>query len=146
MGKESVKGVTTQEQYEQIELDAEASYAARRNMSQAEMDDAVRSGSVPHISSKAEAVDIAKTGGWEVDALMTEMEREVAASGAKKSVLDLEFSSKTLQTLFKQPILMSVQIPSISLFCLSCLPPWVVFCLVLTNRSSLVPICFCPGI
>ncbi|GAB7352580.1 hypothetical protein MBLNU459_g2964t1 [Dothideomycetes sp. NU459] len=87
MGKGSVKDVASQEQNEELQT----TYETRRNMSQSEKDDAIRSGSVPHISNTAEAVDIAKTGGWEVDALITEMERE--AGEFKKGMFDLEFKN-----------------------------------------------------
>ena len=90
------KGVTGNERHEQIEMfDAQqGSYEDRRNMSKSEMDDAIRSGSVPHVSGAAEAIDVAKAGGWEVDALMIEMQKEIDAQGGdKKGIFDLEFKN-----------------------------------------------------
>lgn len=96
MGK-GVKGLAEGEQHENIEMfDAaqQGSYQDRRNMSKSEMEDAIRSGSVPHVGGTSEAVDIAKDGGWEVDALMTEMQKEVDATGGdNKGIFDLEFSN-----------------------------------------------------
>lgn len=71
----------------------DASYAARRNMSVSEIQDAVRSGSVPHIQNRQEALEIAKEGGWEADALIENLERQVQDEGAKKGIFDLEFKN-----------------------------------------------------
>lgn len=96
MGK-GTKGVAHGEQHENIEMfdpAQQGSYTDRRSMSKAEMEDAIRSGSVPHISNKGEAVDIAKNGGWEVDALMIEMQKEVDAQGGdNKGMFDIEFEN-----------------------------------------------------
>ncbi|KAK6001152.1 hypothetical protein QM012_003235 [Aureobasidium pullulans] len=81
MGK-GVKGAASGEQHENIEMfePAQGSYTDRRQMTKDQMEDAVRSGSVPHVNTN-EAIDIAKNGGWEVDALMTEMQNEIDAQG-----------------------------------------------------------------
>lgn len=85
----------------------------RRKMSTAEVEEAVRSGSVPNIGGEKEAINIARkgmkphhvnvackdgaayflAGGWEVDALIQQMENERLASGKKKSMFDLEFKN-----------------------------------------------------
>ncbi|KAI6799586.1 putative sugar transporter [Hortaea werneckii] len=70
-----------------------ATYEERRGMSSAEAADAIRSGSVPTIHSKKEAIDIAKQGGWEADALIDELEKELQEMGDKKSIFDLEFNN-----------------------------------------------------
>ena len=70
-----------------------ATYEERRGMSSAEAADAIRSGSVPTIRSKKEAIDIAKQGGWEADALIDELEKELQESGDKKGIFDLEFNN-----------------------------------------------------
>ncbi|KAF2149611.1 MFS general substrate transporter [Myriangium duriaei CBS 260.36] len=68
---------------------------AKRRMSKAEVEDAIRSGSVtaPHITSEKDAIDIAKQGGWEIDALITEMEMAVEANPRKKGLLDIDFAN-----------------------------------------------------
>ncbi|KAI5252818.1 putative sugar transporter [Aureobasidium subglaciale] len=95
MGK-GVKGAASGEQHENIEMfDAaqQGSYQDRRDMTKDQMEDAVRSGSVPHVNT-SEAVDIAKQGGWEVDALMTEMQNEIDAQGGDHNGhFDLEFAN-----------------------------------------------------
>lgn len=78
---------------EDITTPRSASFADRRRMSAVEIQDAVRNGSVPHIGGEREAIDIAKAGGWEIDALMTEMENELQARGDKKGPFDLEFKN-----------------------------------------------------
>lgn len=90
MGK-SMSDAPNQEMHEQI--DNESTYDDRRNMSMSEKEDAIRTGSVPHIKDTSEAVDVAKAGGWEVDALMTEMEAELVAKNVKKGIFDIEFKN-----------------------------------------------------
>jgi hypothetical protein len=95
MGK-GVKGAASGERHENIEMfdPAEGSYADRRDMTKDQMEDAIRSGSVPHVANTSEAVDIAKNGGWEVDALMEEMQKEVDAQGGNNyGHFDLEFKN-----------------------------------------------------
>ncbi|TIA48042.1 putative sugar transporter [Aureobasidium pullulans] len=95
MGK-GVKGAASGEQHENIEMfdpAQQGSYMARREMTKDQMEDAVRAGSVPHVNT-SEAVDIAKNGGWEVDALMTEMQKEIDAQGGDNNGhFDLEFAN-----------------------------------------------------
>jgi len=71
----------------------DATYEQRRNMSVSEIQSAIRSGSVPTIHSRKEALDIAKAGGWEADALIEDMEKQLAERGDKKGFLDLEFKN-----------------------------------------------------
>nr|POE59180.1 arabinose-proton symporter [Quercus suber] len=71
----------------------DASYAERRNMSTSEVESAIRSGSVPQITSTKEALDIAHAGGWEADALIENLEKEDAASGHKHGMLDIQFKN-----------------------------------------------------
>lgn len=54
---------------------------------------AVRSGSIAHVTSKADAIDIAKNGGWEADALVKELEEELVRTGYKKGMFDIEFAN-----------------------------------------------------
>ncbi|THV97435.1 putative sugar transporter [Aureobasidium pullulans] len=95
MGK-GVKGAASGEQHENIEMfdpAQQGSYMDRRDMTKDQMEDAVRAGSVPHVNT-SEAVDIAKNGGWEVDALMTEMQKEIDAQGGDNNGhFDLEFAN-----------------------------------------------------
>lgn len=65
----------------------------RRMMSNQAIDDAVRSGSVPQIKGEREAIEIAKEGGWEVDALIQQMENELAANPTKEGMLDISFKN-----------------------------------------------------
>lgn len=71
----------------------QATYEERRRMPAAEIQEAVRSGSVPSVLSKKEALDIAHAGGWEADALIEQLEQEIRDSGKKKGLLDLEFAN-----------------------------------------------------
>jgi len=80
-------GEPEQERHEQIAL------TPPRNMSKTESDDVIRSSSIPSVKHTAEAVEIAKTGGWEVDALIAEMEAEVQSQGYKKGLFDVEFKN-----------------------------------------------------
>lgn len=92
MGK-TEGGAPGQELHEKVELNSRASFTDRRNMSRAEMDDAIRSGSVPSMKNAAEAIDVAKAGGWEVDALITDMQRQVDEQGDDKGIFDIEFKN-----------------------------------------------------
>jgi len=68
-------------------------FEERRNMSQVEIEDAIRSGSVPHVTSKREALDVAHAGGWEADAVIDKLEKDLQARGDKKGIFDLEFNN-----------------------------------------------------
>lgn len=61
---------------------------------------AVRSGSTAHVTNTAEAIDIAKNGGWEADALIKELEQEVEREGAKPGMFDIEFANPKTFTIF----------------------------------------------
>jgi hypothetical protein len=56
-----------------------------------EIEERVREGSVPEVKGEFEALQIAKEGGWEIEALIMEMERQVAAEGYKKGMFDIQF-------------------------------------------------------
>lgn len=86
MGKEDSKNVVDETQHN------ETDFETRRNMSVDDIKAAVRNGSVPQVS-KAEAMDIAKNGGWEADALISELQQELETRGDKKGFLDLEFKN-----------------------------------------------------
>ena len=70
-----------------------ATFEERRKMSVAEIQDAVRSGSVPVVTNRSEAIAIAQAGGWEADALTEALEKELEERGDKRGLLDLEFSN-----------------------------------------------------
>lgn len=91
MGKGT--GAAEQEMREEIGHHSNQSFTDRRNMSISEKQDAIRTGSVPSITNKAEAFNVAKAGGWEVDALITDMERQLAERGDQKGMFDLSFSN-----------------------------------------------------
>ncbi|KAF4549946.1 Sugar (and other) transporter-like protein 68 [Elsinoe fawcettii] len=57
-----------------------------------DIDHAIRQGSVPHVGEK-DAISIAKSASWEVDALISEMEASVKANPAKPSPFHINFSS-----------------------------------------------------
>jgi len=57
-----------------------------------EIQERVRDGSVPEVRGEFEALQIAKAGGWEIEALMIEMEEKLQQEGDKKSWLDINFS------------------------------------------------------
>lgn len=63
----------------------------------ASIQSAVRSGSATGLS-KAEAHAIARAGGWEADALIEELEREIEQQGMKKGMFDIEFKNPKLFT------------------------------------------------
>ena len=88
MGKEDSKHGIDETQHNESRKDFESP----RSMSVDDIKSAVRTGSVPQVS-KAEAMDIAKHGGWEADALISELEQELEARGDKKGFLDLEFKN-----------------------------------------------------
>jgi hypothetical protein len=71
----------------------EADFETRRNMSAADIQEAVRAGSVPMISGRKEAIEISKNGGWEADALCVELDREIEDRNIKKGFFDLEFKN-----------------------------------------------------
>ncbi|KAH9825712.1 Inositol transporter 1 [Teratosphaeria destructans] len=71
----------------------DATYAERRNMSHAEIQDAVRSGSVPHIHDRKEALEIAQAGGWEADALIENLEKQVLDENKKAGMFDVSFDN-----------------------------------------------------
>lgn len=71
----------------------EATFEERRNMSVDEIQAAIRAGSVPKVSNKQEAFDIAAKGGWEADALCEQLEKELEQRGDKKGFFDIEFKN-----------------------------------------------------
>jgi Sugar (and other) transporter len=72
---------------EYVEKDVENA----RRLSRADIEERVRSKSVPDTRGEAEALQIAREGGWEIDALMIQMEDELKAQGYKKGVFELQF-------------------------------------------------------
>jgi hypothetical protein len=68
-----------------------SSYGERRKMSVVEVEAAVRSGDAPKISSKKEALKIARVGGWEADALIESLEQQLANEDENAGFFDLRF-------------------------------------------------------
>ena len=64
----------------------------------AEIAERIRQGSVPEIHGEAEALAIARKGGWEIDALMTQMEMERVQQNAKQGPLRSQVSLCQLQS------------------------------------------------
>jgi Na+/melibiose symporter-like transporter len=58
-----------------------------------EISERIRQGSVPAIHGEAEALAIARKGGWEIDALITQMEMERVSQNAKQGLFDLNFKN-----------------------------------------------------
>jgi hypothetical protein len=58
-----------------------------------EIAERIRQGSVPEIHGEAEALAIARKGGWEIEALMTQMEMERVEQNAKQGFFDLNFKN-----------------------------------------------------
>jgi len=56
-----------------------------------EIQERIRDGSVPEVRGEFEALQIAKAGGWEIEALMVEMEQQLKAQGDKKGILEVQF-------------------------------------------------------
>lgn len=65
----------------------------RRRMSAGEITAAIRAGSLPHVHTAKEALELAHAGGWEADAVIEELEKELQARNIKKGFFDLEFSN-----------------------------------------------------
>ncbi|KAI9688966.1 MAG: hypothetical protein M1822_000703 [Bathelium mastoideum] len=78
---------------EQHDHPTDTTFAERREMSPNEIKDAVRTGSVPHVSGVREAVAIAHSGGWEADALITDLENQLAEQGTPKGLFDISFAN-----------------------------------------------------
>jgi hypothetical protein len=62
-----------------------------RRLSLIEITEKVRAKSVPETRGEAEALQIAKEGGWEIDALMIQMEDELKAQDYKPGRLEIQF-------------------------------------------------------
>ena len=58
-----------------------------------EIQERIRQGSVPEIHGEAEALAIARKGGWEIEALMAQMEMERVEQNAKQGIFDLNFKN-----------------------------------------------------
>jgi Na+/melibiose symporter-like transporter len=72
------------------EKDMETSKPA---LSEAEVADRIRQGSVPQIQGEAEALAIARKGGWEIEALMSQMEAQRVQENAKQGFFHLNFKN-----------------------------------------------------
>ncbi|KAF2139146.1 uncharacterized protein K452DRAFT_276199 [Aplosporella prunicola CBS 121167] len=61
----------------------------------AEIQEAVRNGSLsaPVVANEKAAIEMAKHGSWEVDALIAQLEEEHKVEGYKKGIFDIEFSN-----------------------------------------------------
>ena len=57
----------------------------------AEIEQRVREGSVPQVRGEFEALQIAKEGGWEIEALIMEMEAQDKAAPMKKSAFRIQY-------------------------------------------------------
>ncbi|EME48967.1 hypothetical protein DOTSEDRAFT_40218 [Dothistroma septosporum NZE10] len=70
-----------------------ATFDERRRMSAAQIQDAIRSGSFPKVKSQSEAIEIAHAGGWEADAVIEQMEKDLQARGDNKGFFHVEFAN-----------------------------------------------------
>ena len=64
----------------------------RRQLSTVEIEERVREGSVPQVSGGLEALEIAKEGGWEIDAFITQMEMEDKQTPKTRKWTEIETS------------------------------------------------------
>jgi Na+/melibiose symporter-like transporter len=62
-------------------------------LSDTEIAERIRQGSVPQIQGEAEALAIARKGGWEIEALMALMEAQRVEQNAKQGFFDLNFKN-----------------------------------------------------
>jgi hypothetical protein len=56
-----------------------------------EIRERVRQKSVPEVKGEFEALQVAKAGGWEIEALIVEMEEKLSVEGDKKGMFDIHF-------------------------------------------------------
>lgn len=66
---------------------------SKNPLSQTEITERVRQGSVPDIHGEADALAIARKGGWEIEALITQMEMERVEENRKQGFFDLNFKN-----------------------------------------------------
>jgi hypothetical protein len=59
----------------------------------AEIEERVREGSVPQVKGEFEALQIAKEGGWEIEALILDMEAQDQAAHKKKSFFHVQYKN-----------------------------------------------------
>ncbi|KAI5370811.1 putative major facilitator, sugar transporter, major facilitator superfamily [Septoria linicola] len=71
----------------------ESTYEERRDMTDDEIKEAVRNGSLPQVYSTKGAVNIAHAGGWEADALIDQLDKELEQRGDKRGIFDIEFKN-----------------------------------------------------
>ena len=91
MGEKDSKADSRTENVEYNEGSSSSASSHMKNGDDIQM--AVRSGSTAHVTNTAQAIDIAKDGGWEADALIKELEDELTRTGYKKGHFDLEFAN-----------------------------------------------------
>jgi hypothetical protein len=66
---------------------------SKPTLSDTEIAERIRQGSVPQIQGEAEALAIAKKGGWEIEALISLMESQRIEQNAKQGFFDLNFKN-----------------------------------------------------
>lgn len=81
-----------------VELAEDGEFDPHRRMSRAEIKEAVRQGSVAHVTNEKDALNIARHGGWEVDACIAEMELACEENPVKKGIFDIEFANPKVFT------------------------------------------------
>ena len=85
---------TARENYRaSISAGAGESAEKQRRPTFAEIETRVREGSVPEVKGEFEALQVAKEGGWEIEALIIEMDAREQASSFKRGMFDIQFSS-----------------------------------------------------
>ena len=75
-----------------ISAGAGQNFEKQRRPTIPEIEERIKGGTVPQVNGEFEALQVAKEGGWEIEALMLEMEALDRASGRKKSIFDLHFN------------------------------------------------------
>ncbi|KAK7511856.1 uncharacterized protein IWZ02DRAFT_97528 [Phyllosticta citriasiana] len=77
-----------------LETDPDAAHVEKSVATKdALVEDAVRTDSVPRVADEKAALDMAKNGSWEVDALINQLEEEHKAEGYRKGMFDIEFKN-----------------------------------------------------
>ncbi|KAF2668167.1 hypothetical protein BT63DRAFT_373921 [Microthyrium microscopicum] len=64
-----------------------------RRPSAVQIQERVHEGLVPEVKGEFEALQVAKAGGWEIDALILEMEEREKAAGYKRNFFEINFKS-----------------------------------------------------
>lgn len=85
--KENAKGVDTAPAHT-IE---ERTIEERRNMTDDDIKEAIRNGSIPQVHPTKDTIE--SVNGWEADALIDQLDKEIEQAGDKSGIFDIEFKN-----------------------------------------------------